>query len=963
MEKIKNMLHPGKSKDDEVMYGSGQSDDPVHAGTGPQATSAYNDNDRIANDNLNSPSGPAANSARDPVGQGGMGSIQQGSNPSSGIPGTFDAEDVGSTSSIKSGLAGTNQESKVIGVSEDHDPLDTSKALPREPAVGGAQGYGPSTTTGAGPHSSVMANTADPRVDSDLDASRGLGGQGTTGTSGGLTGSSLPDRTTEKTTNTGAHDSTPTNLSDSRRDSDRDVSTGLGATSGYGTGTGATAGSAHQGDFNRHGVEPTTTGASVTSSNPVGYSEKTWTHDHNNLGHDFAGDPCADQPPAPGAPHFTPGPHSLDTTNRLDPHVSGGIVDAPISTGDTSTSSTGHHHPGRDIALAAGADSAGAGVYKSSRDAPSTSTSQSEKTTAGPHKSNMMNEMDPRVDSDLSRQQGTSSTSRAAGLESGSTVDPSTSQEHHTGRDATLAPDAGGTAIFEGAKHHHGPEATTGSGYGSRDQGIPQGTSSSGYANPYPPGSTGGGAMPDPSTGSGYESTTGTTSRLHSSNVVNTADPRIVSDGDGRRGLESGTGHTGTTGGYPSSTAGTATSAAPTSTSEGHQYGRDAGIVGAGAAHAADKHLRGPHGDTTEGRNLDTTSTQQPLSSTSDPSYGREPALTGAGTTGHDVSRHQQTATAGTGSQQTAYDERNHPKESNIGREAALGAGAGAAAAAGGQEFSKKEAEKEAERAQKEAMKEQKAMHKEEEKAAKHHQHEVEKAEKKHQHDLEKAEKAHEKKMEKEEAKHHKDEPQHGEKKHHGLLGFLHRDKSGKKSKEDETSREEQEEQEAHPGAGTAETSTGGTLAGTEGSSEMEKHERAKEHDRNRLHKDPPPGYGDPPIKGYATQVTGGSGTTALAQGDPVSSGSHATGLGNKTDTGVTGVGETVNADSTRDNEGRLIEPRTGLPVDTSKGDGAGGTDSTPIHGIHPEQSGTRGATTASGNEGDSFGHFQDHAR
>lgn len=77
----------------------------------------------------------------------------------------------------------------------------------------------------------------------------------------------------------------------------------------------------------------------------------------------------------------------------------------------------------------------------------------------------------------------------------------------------------------------------------------------------------------------------------------------------------------------------------------------------------------------------------------------------------------------------------------------------------------------------------------------------------------------------------------------------------------------------------------------------------------------------------------------------------------------VSGRGETVNPDSTTDNEGRVIEPRTGLPVDTSKGDGAGGTDSTPIHGIHHGQSGTHGATTASGSGGESFGHFQDHAR
>lgn len=417
--------------------------------------------------------------------------------------------------------------------------------------------------------------------------------------------------------------------------------------------------------------------------------------------------------------------------------------------------------------------------------------------------------------------------------------------------------------MYEGAKPHQGrdiPEGTTNSGYGTRDQGIPQGTSNSGYANPYPPGSTGGAAGSGPSTGTGYASTSGATSGSHSSNLINQSDPRIDSDREGRRGLES---RAGTTGEYLASTAGT-TSTDPTSSNRDHHYGRDAGIAGAvagvgvGATNQTDEHLPGPKDDTTGSRKFDSASTQQPLSRTVDPSYGRDPGLTGAGTAGHHESQHQPSATSGMASQQPAYDERAHPTGSHTGRDAALGAGAGAAAAAGGQEFSKKEAEKEAERAHKEELKEQKAAHKEEEKAAKHHQHEVEKAEKKHQHDLEKAEKAHEKKMEKEEAKHHKDEPRHDEKKHHGLLGFLHRDKSDKESKEEEAARKEHEERQAHPGASTTATSAGGALAGTEGLSEMEKHERAKEHDRNRLHKDPPPGYADPPTKGYASQVTGG---------------------------------------------------------------------------------------------------------
>ena len=72
-----------------------------------------------------------------------------------------------------------------------HDPLNTNKALPREPELAGSS-YA-TGSTGVGPHSSSLANKADPRVDSDLDGSKGLG-SGTSGTGSGLTGTSLPDR-------------------------------------------------------------------------------------------------------------------------------------------------------------------------------------------------------------------------------------------------------------------------------------------------------------------------------------------------------------------------------------------------------------------------------------------------------------------------------------------------------------------------------------------------------------------------------------------------------------------------------------------------------------------------------------------------------------------------------------------------------------------------------------------------
>lgn len=104
-------------------------------------------------------------------------------------PGEFD--DSATTASVKSGIAGQPQTGSTMSGSNVNDPLDTNKALPREPGTAGS-GYN-TGAPGVGPHSSNLANKADPRVDSVLDGSRGLG-SGTTGTGSGLTGTSLPDR-------------------------------------------------------------------------------------------------------------------------------------------------------------------------------------------------------------------------------------------------------------------------------------------------------------------------------------------------------------------------------------------------------------------------------------------------------------------------------------------------------------------------------------------------------------------------------------------------------------------------------------------------------------------------------------------------------------------------------------------------------------------------------------------------
>ena len=186
--------NPGHKKDDEVLYGSGQSDDPVHSGT-------VHDSSKVSGNPLTSNktgddtgpttafsgygNAPVPRSNRAPEDR----EFYEGSKigttgtSSSRMPGGFD--DTATTASVKSGVAGEPQSGSTI-----HDPLHTNKPLPGEPETAGS---GITGASGVRPHSSSLANKADPRVDSDLDDSRGVTG-GPTGTGSGLTGTGLPDR-------------------------------------------------------------------------------------------------------------------------------------------------------------------------------------------------------------------------------------------------------------------------------------------------------------------------------------------------------------------------------------------------------------------------------------------------------------------------------------------------------------------------------------------------------------------------------------------------------------------------------------------------------------------------------------------------------------------------------------------------------------------------------------------------
>ena len=107
-------------------------------------------------------------------------------------------------------------------------------------------------------------------------------------------------------------------------------------------------------------------------------------------------------------------------------------------------------------------------------------------------------------------------------------------------------------------------------------------------------------------------------------------------------------------------------------------------------------------------------------------------------------------------------------------------------------------------------------------------------------------------------------------------------------------------------------------------------------------------GYAPKPTSGYATQVTGGTGTTALAQGDSVHRGSHFSDVGNRLDPAVT---DPVNAPGASIAGERAVDPITGLPVDTSKKFEGFGTDDAPHHGT-TGAAGPMGTTGTTGTTG-----------
>lgn len=208
------------------------------------------------------------------------------------------------------------------------NPLGSSTTTGRTAGPLGSSG----TTEGThGPHSSRVANAMDPRVDSDRDGSNTVGNTGTgTGRTANPLGSST---TTGRTANPlgssgtsegahGPHSSRVVNAMDPRVDSDRDGSKTMG-------GAGNTMGMGNFGSTGATGI----TGASGFGSGSTGmtgtHGAPAGTHGPHSSRVGNTLDPRVDSDrdgrgalgTGPGPAAKTAGPHKSDMLNKADPRV------------------------------------------------------------------------------------------------------------------------------------------------------------------------------------------------------------------------------------------------------------------------------------------------------------------------------------------------------------------------------------------------------------------------------------------------------------------------------------------------------------------------------------------------------------------------------------------------------------------------------------------------------------------
>ncbi|KAJ5668772.1 hypothetical protein N7462_009842 [Penicillium macrosclerotiorum] len=286
--------------------------------------------------------------------------------------------------------------------SSNYGPHDSNIANTVDPRVDSdhsTQMTGATSTHG--PHDSNLANKADPRVDSDLD------GRATYNTASTTTGSSMA----EPAHTTGANYSTPSSMM-----TEPTTTTG----GGYNTIDAHNPSSAHtsglggvsepqQASTHSYASGPASSTAGPHESNLANKADPRVDSDRSQggLGYVPEHQQASTHSYASGPASSTAGPHESNLANKADPRVDSDR--SKEQHGDLSGNTTFDRDVHRSSIGGAGvlpiSGSKGPTTTKTFDQAQDNSAAGSSysttQKTVGPHKSDVANKMDPRVDSDL----------------------------------------------------------------------------------------------------------------------------------------------------------------------------------------------------------------------------------------------------------------------------------------------------------------------------------------------------------------------------------------------------------------------------------------------------------------------------------------------------------------------------------------------------------------------------------
>jgi hypothetical protein len=382
----------------------------------------------------------------------------------------------------------------------------------------GTTNTGSSSTT-AGPHSSNIANKADPRVDSDRD---NRARQETLGTGAGHGTTHSIGSTTHGTTSTnvGPHDSNIANKLDPRVDSDRDNRARHET-----LGTGASHGTTHGIGSTTHGTTSTNVGPHdsniANKADPRVDSDRDNRARHETLGTGAShGTSHGIGSTTHGTTSTNVGPHDSNIANKLDPRV------------DSDRDNRGRH------------ETLGTGASHGTSHGIGSTTHGTTSTNVGPHDSNIANKVDPRVDSDRDNRALLSGAGTAPAL--GSTDGPTStlSSGTATGHAQPLSGATHGTSTSTNAGPHDSNiankldprvdsdldtraahQSLSGTGAGTVNHGThTRGTEGLGSQD------LAGSSYNTPAGTAGRTSGTTATAGPHDSSIANKLDPRVESD-------------------------------------------------------------------------------------------------------------------------------------------------------------------------------------------------------------------------------------------------------------------------------------------------------------------------------------------------------------------------------------------------------------------------------------------------